>query len=138
MMARNRRSAGGIVIPSLKERDKCYIRLPAGDQDVWGSWTFPNGGVDPHESDEQAALREVKEEIGVTARILAPIPGEFLGTTTINKYFLMVQIGAMTSYDDETAEARLVTIDEAMELVSWNQRDVNVLNAAIKVLDTLK
>ena len=137
-MIRNRRSAGGVVIASLKEKDKCYVRLPAGDQSIWGSWTFPKGGVDKNESDEQAALREVKEEIGVTARILAPIPGEFLGSTTINKYFLMVQIGAMTSHDDETAEVRLVTLDEAMELVSWNQRDVNVLNAAMKVIETLK
>src|SRR5580765_5553037 len=32
---------------------------------IRGSWQFPQGGVDPGESLEEALLREVEEEIGV-------------------------------------------------------------------------
>ena len=54
-------------------------------------WTFPKGKSDKGETPEQAALREVLEETGCTARILAPIPGDFAGDTTANHYFLMVE-----------------------------------------------
>ena len=37
---------------------------------IRGSWQFPQGGVDPGESFEEALLREVEEEIGVKAKQL--------------------------------------------------------------------
>ena len=41
-----------------------------------GCWQFPQGGIDEGESPEQAALRELAEETGVTqAEILAEYPG---------------------------------------------------------------
>ncbi|MGE5581986.1 MAG: NUDIX hydrolase [Bacillota bacterium] len=38
-----------------------------------GVWLFPKGHIDPGETPEMAALREVKEESGLTARILADL-----------------------------------------------------------------
>ena len=35
-----------------------------------GAWLFPKGHVDPGETEEIAALREVHEECGLTARII--------------------------------------------------------------------
>ena len=32
--------------------------------DLSGSWQMPQGGIDPGESPEDAAMREIKEEIG--------------------------------------------------------------------------
>ena len=37
-----------------------------------GEWEFPGGKVDPGESPEDAAVREILEEIGTPARIVAP------------------------------------------------------------------
>lgn len=37
-----------------------------------GKWVFPGGHVDPGEAPHEAALREVLEETGVRARIIAP------------------------------------------------------------------
>ncbi len=31
-----------------------------------GTWTFPKGSIEPGETDEQAALREIEEETGLT------------------------------------------------------------------------
>jgi len=35
-----------------------------------GHWDFPKGGIDPGESKVEAALRELKEEAGITATII--------------------------------------------------------------------
>ncbi len=36
--------------------------------DTPGAWQMPQGGIDPGEKPEQAALRELEEEIGVTPK----------------------------------------------------------------------
>ncbi len=38
-----------------------------------GFWVFPKGHLDPGEGLEAAAIREVLEETGVKARVLAPL-----------------------------------------------------------------
>ena len=40
-------------------------------------WTFPGGGIEPDESPEEAAIREVKEEVGLDieiVRLLCQVP----------------------------------------------------------------
>jgi 8-oxo-dGTP pyrophosphatase MutT (NUDIX family) len=39
-----------------------------------GGWSFPKGWVEPGETPQQAAVREVEEESGVRAEILADLP----------------------------------------------------------------
>lgn len=36
-------------------------------------WSLPKGHVEPGETREQAAIREVQEETGITGKILAPL-----------------------------------------------------------------
>lgn len=38
-------------------------------------WQLPKGHIEAGETPEQAAIREVREETGVTGRIVAPLPG---------------------------------------------------------------
>jgi len=44
-----------------------------------GAWTIPKGLVDPGEKSDQAALREVREETGITANLITKL--------TDTKYF---------------------------------------------------
>ncbi len=39
-----------------------------------GGWTFPKGHIEVGESDEAASVREVREETGVSAKVVAPLP----------------------------------------------------------------
>ncbi|GMA52150.1 hypothetical protein GCM10025857_35070 [Alicyclobacillus contaminans] len=62
------RAAGGLVVR----------RTPAGPEvllidDSYGHVTFPKGHLEPGETWELAAIREIREETGVEARILAPL-----------------------------------------------------------------
>ena len=60
-------SAGGVVV-----RDGAVLLIStAGGR----RWQLPKGRLEPGESSEQAAVREVREETGVSGRIVAPLAG---------------------------------------------------------------
>jgi len=66
-------SAGGII---FKPGDLWLVRKPKANEGFKGSlgWSFPKGIIDPGETSEQAALREVREEAGVEAEIIKKLP----------------------------------------------------------------
>lgn len=67
------RAAGGIVVrfvPGGRVEVACIYREARGD------WTFPKGKLDAGETFEQAALREVLEETGMSCEVV-----RFVGTT---------------------------------------------------------
>ncbi|RZU47151.1 ADP-ribose pyrophosphatase YjhB (NUDIX family) [Fluviicoccus keumensis] len=130
---------GGIVIDSA---GYLLLREVANHFDGY-VWTFAKGRPDPGETPRETALREVEEETGITARILCPIPGEFTGGTSINRYFLMVttERDCNTNFSNkETARLRWANVDEARQLIgettnsTGRQRDFAVLDAALACL----
>jgi 8-oxo-dGTP pyrophosphatase MutT (NUDIX family) len=108
----------------------CLIN-PAGRR-VWG---LPKGGVEPGESREEAALREVREETGIEAVVdgdLGSIDYWFYSREShvrIHKtvhYFLMRASGGdVSDHDHEVREARWLTVSEALDLMSYpNEREI--------------
>jgi 8-oxo-dGTP pyrophosphatase MutT (NUDIX family) len=105
-------------------------------------WTFPKGKAELGETPEETALRETYEETGARPLIIAPIAGDFVGGTSINRYYLMKAEegdGGVTADDEETASICWVLPDEARRLISQTtnqvgkKRDIAVLDAAIVV-----
>jgi 8-oxo-dGTP pyrophosphatase MutT (NUDIX family) len=134
-----RKAYGGVVI---NPRNQVLLREPAshykGDR-----WTFPKGKPKPGESPEQTALREVLEETGFRAEILARIPGSFDGSRTSNEYFLMAPIEDTGHFDRETQAVRWAGGEEARQLILLNERprrrrrDLRVLKLALALFRAL-
>ena len=81
--------AGGIVF----RRDPDAVRyLAVTARGAPGEWVLPKGHIDPGETPEQAAVREIREETGVRAEVVAPagaIAFPFRGRTARVVLFLM-------------------------------------------------
>lgn len=67
MKTEHHRSAGGLVV---HDRRILLISTQEGRR-----WQLPKGHIEIGETPEQTAVREVREETGVTGRVVAPLPG---------------------------------------------------------------
>ena len=112
-------SAGGVVYKKTDEGIRVLISKHSG----YHKWVLPKGRVERGESLENTAIREVEEEVGVKAKIVAQIgtPESYIYTFNgerISKtvhYFLMEYIsGSHDDHDFEMEEVEWVSIDEAI------------------------
>ena len=128
-------AAGGVVFDGA---GRVLLVEPKGHFDGY-VWTFPKGRPEPGESVEQAALREVLEESGVEARIVAAIPGLYEGSTTRTAYFLMTLVTDTGRVGEESESRRWVVPAEAERLLALTQnaqgrgRDLAVLREAVRL-----
>ena len=85
-------------------------------------WIFPKGHIEPGETSEQAALRETREEAGVSGDLVGPIgqPLEFQsGREPVRVQYYLIRA---TSESDESdgREKRWFSMDEAARQVSFD------------------
>jgi 8-oxo-dGTP pyrophosphatase MutT (NUDIX family) len=81
--------AGGVVY-RREEQGRKYLLVRARKQPKL--WVFPKGHIEPGETPEDAAVREVLEEAGVRARIAAPL-GRVMFDADNTEMFLMEDQG---------------------------------------------
>lgn len=144
-MARLRRatatSAGGIVIRSIDGVPHLVAGRRRRQRDGV-SWTLPKGTPNPHETLEEAALREVAEETGLQVRLLAPLEAiEYWfvqGGARIHKtvhYWLMEPVGGdLDRHDHEFDEVRWVPFGEASALLTFESERALVARAAVAAM----
>ena len=119
---RNQISSGGLVYRGSKKMVEValILRRSTSGQAVWG---LPKGWVEPGESLEGAALREVKEETGVTARIierLGNIQYQFYSKEersyiqkTVHFYLMEYLSGDTADHDHEVDEVGWFSLKDA-------------------------
>lgn len=124
----NQIASGGIVY----KKEGANIHWLITQHSQHKGWVFPKGLVgdtETGESMEKAALREVREEGGIEARIIDSSPvethyeykweGELIKKTVF--YFLMeYQSGDPANHDWEMMDARFATQEEVKKTLTYN------------------
>jgi 8-oxo-dGTP pyrophosphatase MutT (NUDIX family) len=120
------RSAGGVVV---RGEEILLIALAGGQR-----WQLPKGHLEAGESAEQAAVREVREETGVSGRPVGPLPvieywfvqaGQRVHKQ-VDYYLLAYESGSEIDYDpSEVSSAAWFPWDEAISRLTFdNERRV--------------
>ena len=139
-------AAGGVV---FDDAGRVLLVEPRGHYAGY-VWTFPKGRLDSGESHATAAVREVREESGVTARIVESeagvqvCVGVYEGDLTETRYYLMQMVATGAPFDAETQSICWATPAEAMQLIEQTinplgrARDARVLRDALALRSLIR
>ena len=118
------RAAGGLVV-----RDDLVLLVHRPKYD---DWTFPKGKAEDGETDEECALREVREETGLSCELISAVGvTEYVDSKDRPKvvhWFLMHPRDGEFEPTDEVDELRWERPAAAAALLSY-ERDVPLLEA---------
>ena len=130
-------AAGGVVW--RRDRDG-GLEVVLVHRPRYDDWSLPKGKLDPGETDEEAALREVEEETSLVAVLGPELPTttylDRSGKTKRVRYWAMTVRSGAPMAANEVDAAEWVPIGEAAERISY-ERDVGVLRALAGALDGL-
>jgi 8-oxo-dGTP diphosphatase len=121
------KAAGGLP---WRMRDDHVVEVLLVHRPKYDDWTFPKGKLDPGESFEQAAHREVEEETGLRGVLGRELPpSEYVdgkGRPKVVRYWEMTITEGDFLPNDEVDEIRWLPVDGAEALLTY-ERDRVVL-----------
>ncbi len=105
-------------------RDGQVLLIRRGKAPLKGEWSIPGGRMELGEGARQGALRELKEETGVEAKLLGLI--DVVDHFGAGGQMVLIDYAARWTANepvagDDAAEARFVAFAEAMSLVGWEE-----------------
>ncbi len=122
---KNQISSGGVIVRSKNGVTEIALVAVKGGN----VWCLPKGIVDRGEKPEETAVREVREETGLTGTIKEKIGDVSYWyyikeenarcRKTVHYYLMDYQAGDTKDHDSEVDEASWFTLDEALKKVSY-------------------
>ena len=141
-MTKRRISSGGIVFRAVgATHEVALIRVTRSGGDE--AWALPKGWVEKGEDLERAAVREVREETGLEAKILrklGEITYDFYSkadrspvSKTVHFFLLEYLNGETDDHDDEVEEARWFPIEDAVRTLTYKNERAILEKAALLI-----
>jgi 8-oxo-dGTP pyrophosphatase MutT (NUDIX family) len=122
------RAAGGVLWRSANGQ----LLVAVVHRPLYRDWTFPKGKLDPGETDEEAAQREVLEETSYVCELEEELPSvhylDHKGRTKQVRYWKMAVRSGEFTVNDEVDELVWVSLTDAAALLTY-PHDVDVLDA---------
>ena len=114
-------AAGGLVVRTGERGTEiCVVHRPR-----YRDWSLPKGKLDPGESFEEAALREVEEETGLRCSLVRELDSthytDSRGRPKIVRYWLMDVEGGAFQPNSEVDELRWMTPPEAIRALTYDR-----------------
>jgi 8-oxo-dGTP diphosphatase len=106
------------VALAVAVKDKKFLLIKRGIPPKKGMWGSPSGFIEIGETPEEACLRELEEETGLSGEIVRLVgvtrreDQEVYGDMLIVKYLVKVRAGEPTPGGDEVEDARFFDIAE--------------------------
>ena len=124
-----------VVGAAIIKEDKVLVMQRSNQMTLPGMWEFPGGKVEANETEQEALIREIKEELNVTIKILdyineASYDYEF-GTVQLKVYTAEIISGQITL--EEHSDGKWVTADE-LKNIDWAPVDIPAAKALVKIL----
>ena len=119
-----------VVVAAAIERDCRYlVARRTRPADVAGRWEFPGGKVEPGETEQQALVREIREELGVEIAVGERVPGEWPlhGDLVLHLYRATLAGGEPMPLEQHD-EIRWVTSAE-FDSVDWLPSDIDAVRS---------
>lgn len=130
--------SSGAVVFTRKDNEIYFVIVKS----LEGYYGFPKGHIEGNETEEETALREIYEEIGVRPQILAGFRTTDEHTIPVKKdvikriiYFVAEYDNQQLRYQKEELEgAYLMTYEEAMDVFQFESLR-RILNEAKKFIE---
>jgi 8-oxo-dGTP diphosphatase len=128
------KAAGGVVWRPAGDT----VAIAIAHRPRYDEWSLPKGKLDKGESWEDAALREVEEEIGLRCRLgeeLDPVSyADRKGRDKVVRYWLMEPENDIAfTPNDEVDELRWLAPPEAIDVLTY-PHDAELVEAAVERL----
>ncbi|MFI1307105.1 NUDIX hydrolase [Streptomyces sioyaensis] len=113
------------------------IELAVVFRPKWSDWSWPKGKLKRGETFRSAAVREVKEETGMTCRLGAELPSAYYtdaqGRPKVVQYWAADAISGTFEPNDEVSAVDWLSPEAARERLTWD-RDRELIPALLATL----
>ncbi|MFB6672705.1 (deoxy)nucleoside triphosphate pyrophosphohydrolase [Streptomyces sp. NPDC057684] len=120
-----------VVAAALQESGRLLAARRSAPPELAGRWELPGGKVEPGEDPKRALVRELREELGIGAELVARVPGEW---PLKPGYVLRVWTARLLSGSphplEDHDELRWLGPDEIWS-VDWLDQDVPAVKAVL-------